>query len=126
MVDSFNSKRVLEVGCGPGLHSELIAKSFINDGALLVSCDFSHEMVKMMKERYADSGFTKEEGVSVSFYEVDHTKSTDSRCEGLDQPIERKRVVGCIADNMRLPFDDSSFNAYVSNLSCMIVPNPMK
>ena len=73
MVDSFNSKRVLEVGCGPGLHSELIAKSFINDGALLVSCDFSPEMVKMMKERYADSGFTKEEGVSVNFYEVDHT-----------------------------------------------------
>lgn len=32
-----------------------------------------------------------------------------------------KRVFGCIADNMRLPFNDATFEAYVSNLSLMIV-----
>jgi len=32
-----------------------------------------------------------------------------------------KLVYGCIADNMRLPFADGVFEAYVSNLSLMIV-----
>ena len=32
-----------------------------------------------------------------------------------------KLAFGCIADNMRLPFEDSTFEAYVSNLSLMIV-----
>ena len=31
-----------------------------------------------------------------------------------------KLVYGCVADNMRLPFADSTFEAYVSNLSLMI------
>ena len=33
---------VLEVACGPGLHSETLAKSFLHgNGSVLVSCDFS-------------------------------------------------------------------------------------
>ena len=32
-----------------------------------------------------------------------------------------KLVYGCIADNMRLPFPDATFEAYISNLSLMIV-----
>ncbi len=32
-----------------------------------------------------------------------------------------KLVYGCVADNMRLPFADGVFEAYVSNLSLMIV-----
>ena len=68
MVDSLNSKRIIEVGCGPGLHSQLIAKSFMSKGSLLVSCDFSTEMVNKMKARYAASDLSKE-GISVQFDE---------------------------------------------------------
>ena len=32
-----------------------------------------------------------------------------------------KLAFGCIADNMRLPFADNTFEAYISNLSLMIV-----
>ena len=32
-----------------------------------------------------------------------------------------KLVYGCLADNMRLPFEDNVFEAYISNLSLMIV-----
>ena len=54
MVDSFNKQRLLEVGCGTGTHSGLIAKDFIcPEKFLLVSCDFSTEMVTKMKNRYA-------------------------------------------------------------------------
>jgi trans-aconitate methyltransferase len=78
MVDSFNSKRLLEVGCGPGLHSELISSSFIPENGLLVSCDFSPAMINLMKTRYSASA-SKQENISVSIdTEVNHTTSTDS------------------------------------------------
>jgi trans-aconitate methyltransferase len=86
MVDSFNSDRLLEVGCGTGHHSELIAKSFTPANGLLVSCDFSTEMVKKMKERYAESDFVKDESVTVSVStDIDHTTLEDSLCEEVNQ-----------------------------------------
>ena len=44
---------VIEVGCGPGLHSETIATAFLKgEGSVLVSCDFSSNMISMLNERY--------------------------------------------------------------------------
>ena len=36
-----------------------------------------------------------------------------------------KFVYGCRANSEILPFSDNSFNAYISNLSLMIVSNPV-
>ena len=45
---------VLETGSGPGLHSETLAKAFLQgQGRVLVSCDFSKAMLTSMKRRYA-------------------------------------------------------------------------
>ena len=52
MADVANCNRVLEVACGPGKHSVLLASSFLKVGAMLVSCDFSAEMVKELKNNY--------------------------------------------------------------------------
>ena len=92
MVDSHNKKRVLEVGCGPGFHSEQIAKSWINpDHSLLVSCDFSKEMVTLMKKRYETSEFSKREGVFVQIdAETDFTASETSQIELPNEIIEGK------------------------------------
>ena len=58
MAGIHNSKRTLEVACGPGSHSVLLASNFIpKDGGVLVSCDFSNEMIKMMKKNYMESDF---------------------------------------------------------------------
>jgi len=44
---------VIEVGCGPGIQSETLAKAFLKgQGSMLVSCDFSSAMISMMKQRY--------------------------------------------------------------------------
>jgi ubiquinone/menaquinone biosynthesis C-methylase UbiE len=46
-------KRVLEVACGPGCHSKILATSFLNrDGGVLVSCDYAPNMVKKLKETF--------------------------------------------------------------------------
>jgi len=46
-------KRVIEVACGPGVHSKILATSFLNrDGGVQVSCDYSGGMVKKLKETF--------------------------------------------------------------------------
>tara|TARA_B110000285_G_C14686874_1_gene407269 strand:- start:72 stop:434 length:363 start_codon:yes stop_codon:yes gene_type:complete len=53
MTNMQNCKRVLEVACGPGAHSKILATSFLNrDGGVLVSCDYAQEMVKKLKETF--------------------------------------------------------------------------
>lgn len=52
MTDAWNCDSILEVGCGPGLHSEFIAKNYLKSDSTLVSCDFSPQMVLAMKQRY--------------------------------------------------------------------------
>lgn len=51
---------MIEVGCGPGLHSETISMAFLKGrGSVLVSCDFSKAMVSMMQQRYGSSKFVE-------------------------------------------------------------------
>lgn len=70
---------VLEVGCGPGLHSETLARGFLRgQGSTLVSCDFSQGMVKKMEERYAQSDFTRMAGNKVTIDSV--TDYADVAC----------------------------------------------
>ena len=47
--------RVLEVACGPGRHSLMLAQTFLMKKGVLVSCDFSGEMVKKLHQNYAES-----------------------------------------------------------------------
>lgn len=55
---------ILEVACATGTHSEIIAMSYLKRGGVLVSCDFSKDMVTgASKKRFND--FKQLEGCSV-------------------------------------------------------------
>ena len=119
---------VIEVACGPGLHSETLAMSFLKgSGSTLVSCDFSRGMVQRMEQRYTQSDFTKLEGNKVIIdAQTDYADVANEDRVDLERVINEngpynKLVYGCVADNMRLPFADSTFEAYISNLSLMTV-----
>ena len=119
---------VIEVGCGPGIQSETLAKAFLKgQGSMLVSCDFSSAMISMMKQRYDQSSFQQTEGNKVVIdKDTDYADPACTQQVQLDQIREQqapfdKLVFGCLADNMRLPFADGAFEAYISNLSLMIV-----
>ena len=108
MTESYNAGAILEVGCGPGLHSEFIARNYLKEGGVLVSCDFSKEMVIAMKDRYSESDFTKQPGNVVNFdtetdYVGDSSLTVQIQRPG-DGPRAGRQVFGCRADNMRLPF----------------------
>jgi len=42
------------VACGAGTHSLVLAKSFLQRGAVLVSCDFSEKMMERTKTKIDD------------------------------------------------------------------------
>ena len=48
------AKRILEVACGGGLHSLIFAKTILQKGSVLVSCDISESMMKLTKAKYED------------------------------------------------------------------------
>jgi len=54
----------LEVGCGPGKHSQILASSFLKEGGVLVSSDFAIKMMDILKNKYEseDCDYTKVPG----------------------------------------------------------------
>lgn len=110
------------------MQSEALAKALLKgEGSTLVSCDFSSAMVGRMKQRYESSSFTRQEGHKVVIdAETDYADPANTDQIDLEKICREnapydKFVFGCLADNMRLPFADSTFEAYISNLSLMIV-----
>lgn len=43
----------MEVACGPGKHSLMLATSFLKNKGVLVSCDYSGGMVNRLLENYS-------------------------------------------------------------------------
>ena len=140
MTDVPAAKRTLEVGCGPGKHSLLLAQSYLSpDKGVLVSCDISEGMVKRVAENYADEERQDYSKIPGNKHLVNTTTNfcefTDDTCSKLkhhcdldtiikDQGDFRKFVYGCRANNELLPFADGSFDSYIANLSLQIVDNP--
>ena len=62
MSDIYSSNRILEVACGPGRHSVILASSFIKQNSVLVSTDFSQKMVQKLKANYQSSDYSKVKG----------------------------------------------------------------
>lgn len=48
MTNMLTADRTLEVACGPGKHSLMLASSFLKPDGVLVSCDYSNAMVKRL------------------------------------------------------------------------------
>ena len=53
----WKANRTLEVGCGPGRHSIMLAQTFLKEGGILVTSDFSKDMVQLMAENYKTSDY---------------------------------------------------------------------
>lgn len=139
MTEMNKADRVLEVACGPGKHSLLLASTFLKVGGVLVSCDYSGAMVKRLRENYEteDTDYRLVPGNKFLFEsQTDYTQLTEdgsgleNYCD-LDEIVSlqseggfRKFVYGCQANNELLPFPDANFGAYIANLSVHLVHNP--
>ena len=54
-----SADRVLEVGCGPGLGSVMIAQNYLKDGGVLVSADSNFGMMYRYNKHFSRSDFVK-------------------------------------------------------------------
>ena len=86
----------------------------------MVSCDFAETMVEMVAKRYEDSDFCKLGGTAQIDTKTDYVNDESKTCAP-EIGDHQKLVVGCRANNERLPFPDQWFDCYISNLSLMIV-----
>ncbi|CDW81850.1 UNKNOWN [Stylonychia lemnae] len=131
--DTFQCKRILEVACGGGYHSLIVAKTMLQKGGVLVSCDFSSKMMKLTKQKYDDlnwsSGYTDVIG---NRYDItteallplgEHSFDLEEEIKKHNQNESDRFVFGCQANNESLPFKDDTFDCYLANLSLMLVDN---
>ena len=130
MVNMRNAKKTIEVGCGPGKHSLMLASNIMPIGSVLVSTDFSGNMMNKLRNNYADKNndYPLIEGNKSLF---DMTNGNFDKKYDIDQIISeqgtfRKFVFGCQANNEFLPFSDGAFDAYIANVSLQLVDDHKK
>jgi len=87
---------ILEVGCATGVATEMAAKSLLNDGSVLVSCDFSGEMCKLFNEKLQKSDFTLIPGNCFEMdVDINHVNSENSTIDIQKIRKGNKFVFGC-------------------------------
>ena len=139
LADIKDKDTVLEVGCGPGKHSTTLAQYFLKPGGVLVSCDYSKNMIDKVAECYNsdETEFALVKGNKfVVEKERDYTEYGDETCSSLKHHCDlqaiisaqspfRKLVYACQANNELLPFESETFGGYLASLSVHIVANPV-
>jgi ubiquinone/menaquinone biosynthesis C-methylase UbiE len=136
MTNMNKAKRTIEVACGPGGHSMILADTFLNPNqGVLVSCDISGKMIVKVKETFEQPGWSQVQGNKVIVdLETDYSElKEDSNSElknicNLTELIANqgdfnKFIFGCRANNEILPFEADFFNSYIANLSLIQVSN---
>jgi ubiquinone/menaquinone biosynthesis C-methylase UbiE len=87
---------ILEVGCATGVATEMAANSLLNDGSMLVSCDFSGEMCKLFNERLQKSDFKLVPGNCFEMdTEINYVSSENSTIDIQKIRKGNKFVFGC-------------------------------
>lgn len=121
-------KRILEVACGSGLHTQFLAKTMLQRGGVLVSTDISEEMIKLLQLKFMrDKDYESIKGnhFDIKVEEI-QTQNFDLEAylSKMDfDPLNERLVLGRLANNEALPFNDDSFDCYLSCLSLMLVDN---
>ena len=114
-------KKIIEVGVGPGISTRLFALIYMQPGAVYYCSDISSEMINIVEKSFKASELGKCDNISITVLE----ESKQHIVEKIDSENLSKRLFATIANNEKMPFTDSSFDRYISNLSLMLVDNHM-
>ena len=129
LTNSRKVDRICEVGVGCGLSSRMFVFELMKQGAVYFASDISDGMVQCFYDKFVTSFGLEGEGYAVSKDKKVGIKIAEAN-ESLDtiQLVEEmgdisKKVFILRANNELLPYPDSYFDVYISNLSLMIVAN---
>lgn len=96
MTNMYDRDRVLEVACGPGMHSLHLAQAFLKQKGVLVSCDYSGSMVKRVHENYSqeENDYVKVPGNKYFVdTETDYLAFADDSCKSLKNKCDLDAIV---------------------------------
>lgn len=96
MAHAHEAKSIIEIACSSGLHSQVIANTYLKKGSRLVSSDFTMHWIKRLEETYAKSDFSQGKNCHTHFdAETDYVNDDKAMYE-LKQPKENEKIVmGC-------------------------------
>ena len=129
LTNSRKVDRICEVGVGCGLSSRMFVFELMKPGAVYFASDISDGMVQDFYDRFATSfglegegyAVSKDKKVGIKIAEVNESLDTIQLIEEMGDIS--KKVFILRANNELLPYPDSFFDVYISNLSLMIVAN---
>ena len=96
MTEMRAADRVLEVACGPGRHSLMLATIFLKKGGVLVSCDYSGVMVQSLADNYEkeDNDYKLVPGNKFLIDTIaDFTEFADSRNTSLKTKCDLEKII---------------------------------
>jgi ubiquinone/menaquinone biosynthesis C-methylase UbiE len=114
MTKAYHADRVLEVAAGTGHAARMFTTSLMKKGASLVATDISSKMVNLFEQRFKESDVSLIPHVNLKVLET---------WENVENNPDAKNLYIIKANNESLPFEDSYFDSYISNLSLQIVDN---
>lgn len=149
LVNVSKAKRIIDAGCGPGLSSQVLMNTLMKSGSTLYWVDIAEKMIDLLEEKFKHEGWINESHTidedssdmesddcysqiqcqNVTSYQrihlnserkIDHLEYYENN---LKVGSNGKRVFSMVSDIEQLPFPDSSFDAYVSNLVIQFTPN---
>ena len=96
MTEMPKADRVLEVACGPGKHSLMLASSFLKKGGVLVSSDYSPQMVQLLAKNYSneESDFALVPGNKFNIdSSTDYTEFANENCDTLKTQCDLDSII---------------------------------
>jgi SAM-dependent methyltransferase len=99
----------------------MFINSIIKKGAVYCTTDISKPMLDRFQTKLESSDIYASK--TIHFESFGETDKVDAITASQDDKITRT-IYSVVANNEKLPFEDSSFDRYISSMSLMIVENP--
>ena len=114
-------RKIVEVGVGAGISARAFVLLYMQPGAVYYNSDISPGMIDLFEKNFIESELGKWDTIKISLLD----ELSNHTIEDYDSTTQNKRIFATVANNEKLPYPDTSFDRYISNLSLMIVDNHM-
>eukprot|EP00347_Sterkiella_histriomuscorum_P016064 403354621 len=150
-----NAEKVLEIGCGPGLHSLTLIQSMMKNKSTLIATDYCPKMLQLVEKTVKEKSHFKEVQISnkknenlkdqylnqqkntkhmqnlnpesTQDFNSNNQDTTDfsNNVEFHDETFDKKLILQ-LQDAQNLTISSQSIDVYLANLSLMLVDDPLK
>lgn len=122
LTHSAKASKICEVGTGCGKAARMFIADMMKEHSVFFTSDLSNEMNSTFVQRYKQSVIALNPKTKLQYIDDTSMLDIDVLVSDMGEDITRK-VFQLSVNNEKLPYPDSYFDRYISNLSMMIVDN---